>query len=263
MIKRIVFSVPKFGDKGTGDVARLQEALNEAGFPVKADDDFGPLTRSALAKFQEKNGLRGSGAISPDLKEFMLLGMLWSNEKLNAPWLDEAKKMEGQRETNPTFAKKMVAKWKLVGLSLKTIATSKTAWCGLFIAVALSGAGGYQIAKNGGTAKSWDSYGQEIDWRENGIPQGAIIRINHKANCKSTGSNHVTFANGSCSAKDITKSGATFAGFGGNQGNMAKVSSYPAAHICQVRWPNEDKLPPPVSKSEGCTVGANPGESTR
>ena len=157
----------------------------------------------------------------------------------------------------------MSAKWKLVGLDLGTISKNWAAWCGLFIAVGLSGAG-YQWQKTGATAKNWDKFGQKIEWKINGFPQGAIIRINHKMDCKRSSSNHVTMANGDCTAGDLIKSGATFSGYGGNQGNQAKVSTYPVGKICSVSWPKEESLPEKVLKSINCSNGkTNSKESTR
>lgn len=180
--------------------------------------------------------------------------------KGSQPWMNEAKADLGKKETDASYNKEMSAKWKLVGLNLGTIKENWAAWCGLFVAACLAGAGyGYQ--KNGATAKNWDNFGQKIEWKINGIPQGAIVRINHNANCKSSSSNHVTFSYGDCTPEDV-KSG-NFQGLGGNQGNMVKVSSFPMGHICSVRWPNETDIPAKVTMSKNCKASAASGESTR
>lgn len=176
-------------------------------------------------------------------------------------WYEFAKKFEGKKETESTFGKWMSSKWSLFGMNLGTIAKNWAAWCGLFVAVSLSGVG-YKYAKDGSLARNWGKYGQEIHWQTDGIPRGAIIHINHNANCKSSSSNHVTLADGDCTIEDLKKSGV-FPGYGGNQGNMAKRSMYPVAHICEVRWPMEEKLPAKVTKSLNCGGSSASGESTR
>jgi hypothetical protein len=183
-------------------------------------------------------------------------------KKTSIPWYDFAKKYEGKNESDPAFNKEMSKKWALFGMSLGTIQESWAAWCGLAVAVALAGAGvSYQ--KNGSLAKNWSKYGVGIEWKKNGIPKGSIIHINHASNCSSDSGNHVTMADGDCSAKDLLKRGATFNGLGGNQGNAWKVSTYDVVKICSVRWPSEFGLPDPVVESRKCTSGNAGGESTR
>ncbi len=262
--KYIVNYVPCFGDKST-DVKILQKALNDEGANLVIDGDYGPKTKRALSVFQISKGLYGSGSLGPKTLSFLNIkykhGKPFAGSK--TPWFWRLKKLEGKKETNSKFNKKMSAKWNLVGLNLGTISKNWAAWCGLFIAVGLSGVG-YQWQKDGATAKNWDKYGQKIEWKVNGFPQGAIIRINHKSKCKSASGNHVTLANGSCSAKDLNKSAAMFSGYGGNQGNMAKVSIYPVEDICSVRWPKEQPLPKKVLKSINCSNGkTNLKESTQ
>lgn len=236
-------------------VRKLQAALNAAGAnPRLAEDgNFGPKTAAELDEYEVTVQLkRKPQEPAPSLPK----------GKTNAPWLDEAKKSEGKRETDPEFNKRMSAKWGLVGLNLGTIAKNWAAWCGLFIAVSLSGAG-YQWAKNGAAARNWGSFGVAVDWKNDGIPRGAIVWINHGANCNASSNNHVTMSDGDCAPEDLKKKNATFNGFGGNQGNQAKVSGYPVAHICAVRWPADAAKPGRVEKSSGCNGDPSSGESTR
>lgn len=184
-------------------------------------------------------------------------------KKKSPPWYLFALKYKGQNESNTAFNKFVSSFWKIVGLpSYKTIIGTSFAWCGLWIALTLNQTG-FEWSKDGASARSWSSYGQAIDWKKNGIPQGAIIHINHNSNCNSGSSNHVTMANGDCTAEDLLKKGATFGALGGNQGNEVKVSVYDVKEICAVRWPPKVALPAKVLKSENCTGKATPNESTR
>jgi hypothetical protein len=185
---------------------------------------------------------------------------------ITPPWMTEAKKYSGKTETDPTFSKFMIGRIKaLFGMVTNTIATSTWAWCGFAIAVALSGAS-YDYQKNGEMA----TYGTVINWKQDGIPEGAIVRINHKLDCSSESSNHVSMANGDCAPGDLTKSGATIDLYGGNQGNTWKVSNYSAKEICNVRWPTKPSdpnvkwiAPRKITKSVKCTSAKTSNETTR
>ncbi len=68
---------PKFdrilrrGDKGD-DVKKLQELLNELGYEIKVDGDYGRGTKEAVRDFQKKNNLDADGNFGPKTAEVML-----------------------------------------------------------------------------------------------------------------------------------------------------------------------------------------------
>lgn len=189
-------------------------------------------------------------------------------------WKAEAEKHKGQVETNATFSEWLRTKIKTyLGYKPPTIATSTYAWCGYFIVTVL-GVSGYQYHKQGEMARNWGSYGNEIKWQSQGVPEGAIVWINHGYDCKSSSSNHVALANGSCTVKDFfdasgkLKPSATIALLGGNQNNQVNVTAYLAKEICGVRWPAKDKdgknVPQPtlpVLKSVNCTTTKTGGST--
>jgi hypothetical protein len=178
------------------------------------------------------------------------------------PAYTEAKKHEGKKETDPKFNKWMSSFWRLVRLPhFKTIIGASAAWCGLFIAV-MNHEAGLQWISSGALAKNWAKYGQEVNWKRDGIPRGAVVHVNGSYCGKGSG-NHVTFADGSCTASYLATKGAVMPGFGGNQASMVKRSYYDAKKICAVRWPAEIKLPGPVKKNIDCGSGKAANESTR
>lgn len=183
-------------------------------------------------------------------------------ESTTPPWMTEAKKYDGKKENDPAFNKEMSKKWSLFGMNLGTIQENWAAWCGLFVAAALSGAG-IKYAQDGAEARKWASYGVAVEYRTQGIPKGAIVHINHNADCDSDSSNHVTFANGDCTPDDVNRKNASFDGYGGNQENTAKVSTYPISHICEVRWPKDYPMRGKILKSDHCTSDRSAQESTR
>lgn len=228
-------------------VKNLQGMMNALGEKLTVDGVLGPKTAAALDKYEMTVVLKKKEPAPPPTPKP-------EEERKSPPWYLFALRFKGKKETDADFAAYMVPQWSLVGLKLKTIATSWSAWCGLAMAVALSGVG-IDHARNGALARNWAKYGVEIDWKKDGIPQGAIIHINH-TQCGSSSGNHVAQANGDCTAEDLLKTGATIDLYGGNQGNTWKVSTYQAKSICAVRWPKDVKdypKPGPVLKSVKCT----------
>lgn len=259
-----IFSVPKHGDKDK-NVGILQAAINRFGYGLKVDDDFGDLTLAALKHFQKSVGLFGTGIIPHDGGDtFKKLGLvLVKSQGEGHRAFDEALKHKGKHETDSAFQTFMNTYWALSGLpNFKGLVGSSRAWCGLFIFMTFVIAG-YETPKNAFRAISWDTAGVGINWRVDGIPKQAIVRTNNKGNCTSTTGNHVTYASGDCAAKDLLKESAKFDGYGGNQGNSVKTSTYLVSTICAVRWPKEETKPKPVTKSLNCVTGSNTSESTR
>lgn len=258
-------------------IKKVQLAYKEKGETLTVDGDYGPITTKISEKYETKI------VVTPlEKKEEKPANTYPITPEKGAPWLDKAKADRGKKETDPDYNKKMSAKWSLVGLNLGTIAKSWAAWCGLSIAVWLAAAG-FTIQPDGAAAKNWAKYGQAIAWKTDGLPAGAIAYTNHNAKCGSGSGNHVTLVETDVAAADIiemvknskgvweyrVKSGATFPGLGGNQGNMVKTSYYPVKNICAVRWPLKDAngkavaLPAPVKKSTGSKGAADPKETTR
>lgn len=62
--------VPEFGEH-SDRVASMQRALNKNGFNLKIDGKYGPMTKSALAKFQKSKGLTGTGIAGPKTLELL------------------------------------------------------------------------------------------------------------------------------------------------------------------------------------------------
>jgi hypothetical protein len=183
--------------------------------------------------------------------------------KKPVPWYARAKQYVGKTEYDTGFNRFMSGFWKLVGLPhYKTIVGSSFAWCGLFVVMALAGTD-MNFIKNGAGAKNWDKFGVAIDWKADGIPQGAIVRLNHNHKCDSSSGNHVAMADGDCAAVDLLKSGATINLYGGNQSNSAKVSTYDVKEICSVRWPADYAKAEKVLKSVNCSGKKSGRESTR
>lgn len=59
------------GDKGD-DVKQLQNILNDLGYELKVDGEYGRGTKEAVRDFQKKNGLGADGNFGPKTAEVML-----------------------------------------------------------------------------------------------------------------------------------------------------------------------------------------------
>ena len=77
------------GSKGD-EVKKLQERLNELGYPVgRADGDFGNKTKSAIEEFQKDNGLEVTGIADAATQELLFSDEV--NRKTNAESSSESK----------------------------------------------------------------------------------------------------------------------------------------------------------------------------
>lgn len=185
-------------------------------------------------------------------------------EKRKPRVLNFLRQFSGKTEFDSAFNRWLSGFWALIGLrGYNTIIGTKYAWCGLFLAAGMISVG-LQPPDKSYSAKAWDKAGIGIHWQADGIPEGSAVRVKKAigGNCDSTDGNHVTLADGDCAPKDL-KSTDSFAGYGGNQGDTAKVSNYPVYRICAVRW-IEDYPPPKITVSKNCRSGnTNNNESTR
>lgn len=235
----------------------LKIRLNEQGEKLDPENEnFGPASEEALSKYEIEITLKKKAVVTPPAGTY------------KNPAYEEAKKYSGKKETDKTFGAWLSGYWKKVGLAnYKTIVGSSFAWCALFFYAMNSNVGQDVIASAG--AKRIGQSGYEINWKANGIPQGAGVWKNSK-DCSSSAGNHITWADGDCSAEDLAKKGATWPGFGGNQGDQVKRSIYCAKGdcgllskdvICRVFW-HDKNLPPKVTKSKNCT-GSSSQESTQ
>lgn len=236
-------------------VKRLQTELNRSGEKLDVDGKFGPKTVNALLGFDiaiVATKLSTRSAIKDQI-----------TSPLKTEWFTELKKHEGKIETDSKFQAYLVTFWKKSGLDFKSLVGSAFAWCGLFIFAGFY-ITGFKTPVNAFRAKSWSSFGQAIDYKTNGIPKGAVVRINDKGDCNSDKGNHVTLANGDCSNVYLLTKSSTFDGYGGNQSNTAKVSTYLVSKICSVRWPSELPLPHKITQSKNCSKSSeSKNESTR
>lgn len=252
-----VKNIPKPGDTGE-DVKVLQKALKEAGFgPGPIDGVFGSKTKQACSRFQLYKGLRGSG--TPGQETLALLGIqiqitlpieppkpnttdvvkpVYPKEHpfhprfaVRAPYthihpMDVLRSVEGEKEIpgkedNPLIAHFHEHSGNLGKHDDHNDYADEVPHCSSALNWAADMAGCEKT--NNARAASWEKYGEAREGEM--VEVGDII-------VKRTGSqNHVTL----CAVPFNIKKAKTFKGFGSNQGNTIKTSTYQVSDIRAVR----------------------------
>lgn len=238
-------------------IEALQIELNKYGEGLVVNGELDTKTKTAIEKYDiEVKATRKT-------VEKKTIPVVNNPQSVNPAYV-QAKKHTGKTEYDSAFNKYLSGFWAMVGLpSYKTIIGTTFAWCGLFIA-AMNSETGLKIVGGAAGAVSWAKYGQEIDFKKDGIPRGAVLRINNNGDCSSGwAGNHVTFADGDCTVEDLKATNATVPGFGGNQADSVKRSNYPVKNVCNARWPAEIQKPGPITKSFNCQKVEAKEESTR
>jgi len=247
-----ILTTPQYGDKGP-HVKSLQEALGRAGFSTTIDGDFGPKTRAMVSAFQKSKDSAGSGIVGP--KTLAWLGLKVKapatpttgsgspkypsihkfhprfEDQLPAPYthlhpFDVLMSVIGEKEIygskdNPLIAHFHEHSGNLGVHSENADYPDEVPHC----ASALNWAADMSGCKKSDSAlaASYSGYGNPR--QGNWVEVGDIIH-------KKTGSqNHVTL----CNKRFNRKTASTFEGFGSNQGNMIKVSTYMVKDIKSVQ----------------------------
>lgn len=256
-----VYDLIKYDSKNAEAVKYAKKRLNAHGFgPLdESNPNFLGMMQLKVKAFQKAKGLSSDGEIGPKTWAELNKEPVKFDSKDYMQFFEEHK---GKTEHQPAFDKFMSSFWPK-SYNPKTIKGKTAAWCGVFVFASLITYGYKNLPENYIAAISWDNYGYTVNYKQDGIPKSAVVRLNSSGNCKSSSGNHVTFANGDCTAQDLNKANATLGGAGGNQGDSVKVSIYKVKNICHVGWPKEKGLPPKVTKSVNCTGTGSTNESTR
>ncbi len=179
-------TVPKYGDRGTGDVAKLQHALGV----VTEDDWFGKGTLKALQKLQKAKGLKGTGVIPANGgKTFEILGLFLEppqEDEITIPpsdfdnffgaiYVGYDLDLLGKKETDPELNSRLVPEWPKEGLpGYKSLMGNSRPWCAVRVGYALRRAGLKGTDSAG--ASSYSKWGRQGDFWF-----GAVLPIKHKS----------------------------------------------------------------------------------
>lgn len=282
---------PLMGDNGP-HVAALQTALNNNGAELKVDGDFGPKTLAAVKAFQKSKGSAGSGVIGPKTLGWLGLKVTGTYVVPQAPSkpgkpvypsahpfhprfenllpnpythlhpFDVARSVAGEKEIpgsrhNPFIAHLHEHSGNLGTHSYGADYSDEVPHCssGLNWAADMSGC----EKSDNALAASWSdskrpSYNpRQGDW----VEVGDII---HKRTGKQ---NHVTL----CNKRFNRRTAKYYEGFGFNQGNSIKPSTYKTSEIISVQmWkPKAGTVLAPIGilGTKPIPATGNGSESTR
>jgi uncharacterized protein (TIGR02594 family) len=154
---------------------------------------------------------------------------------MEAPWLTEARKHLGLRETKgPQHAAEILQFWK--DIKRGGIRDDETPWCAAFVGAMLERAD--VISSRFESAKSYLAWGQKLDNPE----LGCIVVFSRD------GGGHVGFVVGRDPAGNLMV-------LGGNQADAVNVRAFPRSRVTGYRWPAGYPLPeaaplPPLAAGE-------------
>lgn len=143
-----------------------------------------------------------------------------------APWFDVAQDELGKdiSEQN-TQSQRIVSYFEATNFGKG--ATPATPWCGAFAAFCVKQAG-LEPPKGAAVAANWKSWGSELPFRSEEIPQGAVVVLSPSEGTGTSG--HVAFFNG------FSDDGKRVKLLGGNQSDALNVKSFLTSRIATVRW---------------------------
>ena len=254
---------------------KLQHLLNLLGASPKLaeDGDYGPKSTSAyeLAVAKYMGGSVGEDTspppppvVAPNDGEAMHWkpGPFHPIFTVPAPFthlhpLDFLKKFEGEKEIpgskdNPLIAHTHEHSGNLGTHSEGADYHDEVPHCSSGLNWTADGCRCYK--SNNALASSWDNYQGHAYKKGDVIKRGAIVRI------KQPGGNHVTMAD----QEFVWDSNGSFVGFGANQGNSYKASSYHKAYIVTAHdWaPKPGTVLAPIGTISSLASG-DEGESTK
>ncbi len=222
--------VLKKGMKGA-EVVNLQKNLNQLGYNLGVDGDFGGKTEAAIIAFQEAHGLKVDGIVGPYTQAAIATALVGQVSPApmgsSMPWIEWMRSHIGEHEIagskhNPFI----VAMFKYT--TYKTD-SDETPWCAAAVCTALEETG-FKSTRDA-SAISYASYGVPC-----ALIPGCVVVIR-----RADGGHHVTFC-------DHVIDSRSFAGLGGNQSDSLKISTYQRGNIVATRWPvKKDGKPAPMN----------------
>jgi uncharacterized protein (TIGR02594 family) len=209
------------------DTRAVQARLKARGLnPGPIDGAFGPRTRAAVIRFQTAQRLMADGIVGPVTRS-ALFGAAAAAPRpaetvpTEMPWLLEAARLRGLRETLGTASNPVITDW---ADDLKMpYAGDDVPWCGLFVGHCLrSGLPEADLPANILGARQWLQFGTPV------TPQLGAVMVFWRGT--PTGwQGHVGF----CWAEDD----ACFHILGGNQADSVSITRIDRRRLLGARWP--------------------------
>ena len=221
VVYKYISKIPTYGQKNK-NVGVIQTSLNEFGYKLVVDDDFGPKTKVAISNFQKLNGLAGSGIIGT--KTIQFLGIKIGTPEVNDSSNDQEKVFAiasneiGVKEVSGTKANPRIVEYHD---TTGKWSSDEVSWCGSFVEWCLKQAGIKGIGAEGAGARNWLDFGFETK-----TPKKGDIVVFWRESLSSW-KGHVAFYSHETSTHIYV--------LGGNQSNAVNVSAYPKSQLLEYR----------------------------
>lgn len=214
---KYISRIPAYGEKNQ-DVGVIQSALNEFGYKLIVDNDFGPKTKVAISNFQKLNGLTGSGIIGVKTIQFLGVQVIQSIDSVQDKVFATASKEIGVKEASGSKHNPRIIEYHS---TTGKFSDDETSWCGSFVEWCLKQNGIAGIGSEGAGARNWLKFG-----RDTKTPKKGDVVVFWRESLSSW-KGHVAFYSHETSTHIYV--------LGGNQSNAVNISAYPKAQLLGYR----------------------------
>lgn len=241
--------IMKIGNSGP-DVAALQLALKNIGYPLSGTGYFGTATDAAVTAFQKRAGLVADGDVGPstakalDAAQGVPLAADVAEEVSRPLWLEAGLKYAGVKETPGSKDNKTIIDWAKEegGKVAKEYTHDSIPWCALFANMMMTKAG----LKGTETLWALDWAGKWPSVKLAGPAVGAMAPMLRD------GGGHIICVVGKDQHGNIM-------GLGGNQSDKVSIIPFPMSRLNKgFWWPDSVPVPTrigmsslPVVRSDG------------
>lgn len=241
--------IMKIGNSGP-DVAALQLALKNIGYPLSGTGYFGTATDAAVTAFQKRAGLVADGDVGPstakalDAAQGVPLAADVAEEVSRPLWLEAGLKYAGVKETPGSKDNKTIIDWAKEegGKVAKEYTHDSIPWCALFANMMMTKAG----LKGTETLWALDWAGKWPSVKLAGPAVGAMAPMLRD------GGGHIICVVGKDQHGNIM-------GLGGNQSDKVSIIPFPMSRLNKgFWWPDSVPIPTrigmsslPVVRSDG------------
>lgn len=218
---RYITRIPSYGEKSS-NVGVVQVSLNDFGYGLKVDDDYGPLTKGSISDFQKKNGLAGSGILGPKTIGFLGIKIAEGENVITGTFNDKVWKIaEGEIGIKEVSGSKHNPRILEYHATTGKFTDDETSWCGSFVEWVVTQAGFKGIGSIGAGARNWLKFGVATT-----SPKKGDIVVFWRESISSW-KGHVAFYSHETATHVYV--------LGGNQNNQVNVTAYPKSQVLGYR----------------------------
>lgn len=218
---KYITRIPAYGEKNS-NVGVIQSALNDFGYGLALDNDFGPKTKNAISDFQKKNGLAGSGTIGPKTISFLGIKIAEAENVITGNFNEKVWKIaEAEIGVKEISGSKHNARILEYHSTTGKFTDDETSWCGSYVEWCVTKAGKKGLGSQGAGARNWLKF--ELPTTK---PKKGDIVVFWRESLSSW-KGHVAFYSHETETHVYV--------LGGNQNNQVNVTAYPKSQVLGYR----------------------------